>query len=73
MQTPGLVYSGSNNNTLSIFVAPQQPPTGSAQAANWLPALATLFYLELRLYQPESQVLAGQYIPPAVLRNGVTS
>ena len=74
MQTSGLVLSGSDNSILSVFIAAKQPTANSAQAANWLPAPGNdSFVLELRLYAPQSQVLAGQYIPPAILCNGMNA
>ena len=37
LQTTGLVYSGTNNNTLVVFVSATAPTNGTAQAVDWLP------------------------------------
>jgi len=42
-------------------------PEGDKQA-NWLPAPAGSFNLNLRMYWPKENVLSGQWIPPAVSR-----
>lgn len=68
LQTAGLVYTGTNNNTLTVFISASQPALGTAQYANWLPAPsnAPIFFL-LRTYEPPSYVLSGGYAPPAFI------
>ena len=69
LQTAGLSYSGPGNNTLQVFISADSPARQTPQYANWLPAPATApFQLILRLYEPENEVLSGQYAPPAVFR-----
>ena len=69
LQTAGLSYSGAGNNTLTVFISAASPASQTPQYANWLPAPATApFQLILRLYEPENDVLSGQYAPPAVVR-----
>lgn len=64
-RTSGLVYTGTNNNTLTIFVSASQPAAGTAEYANWLPAPnnAPMFFL-LRTYEPLAYVIAGNCAPP---------
>lgn len=67
-QTSGLVYSGANNSSLQVFISAKQPPAGTPQLANWLPAPTSgAFQLVLRMYGPAGYVAAGQYEPPAVV------
>lgn len=69
LQTSGLTYSGTNNNTLQVFISAEQPAAGSSQLANWLPAPTNAaFELILRLYKAYSYVSVGDYEPPAVIR-----
>lgn len=69
LQTSGLVYSGTSNSTLQVFISAHQPTASSPQFANWLPAPNDApFELIVRLYEPQSLVLAGDYEPPAVVR-----
>jgi len=74
VQTSGLVYTGTNNNTLTVFISASQPPLGTAEYANWLPAPnnAPIFFL-LRTYEPPSYVLSGGYAPPAVVLTSPSS
>ena len=68
LQTPGLAYSGPNNSILEVFISAEQPPAGSMQLINWLPAPDNVpFQLRIRLYEPEDYVLAGYWQPPAVV------
>ena len=70
LQTPGLVYGGAGNSTLQVFISAEQPAASSPQLANWLPAPNDApFELIVRLYEPQSLVLAGDYEPPAVVRH----
>ena len=69
VQTSGLVYSGTNNSTLVVFISATQPQQGTANAANWLPAPGNAgFQLILRLYEAPTSVLSNKYEPPAVVR-----
>ncbi len=65
MQTSGLVYGGTNNSTLTVFISASQPALGTAEYANWLPAPnnSAMFFL-LRTYEPPSYAIAGGYSPP---------
>ena len=62
--TPGLVHGADGSLTLTISAS---KPTGDA-AANWLPAPAGPFYLILRMYQPNDDILSGRYELPQVVR-----
>ena len=69
-QTPGLSYSGTNNNTLVVFVSSTAPTNGAANAANWLPAPPDApFECILRTYGPPAYAIAGGYAPPAIVRS----
>ena len=72
VQTSYLVYSGINNSTLVLFISATQPQQGTANAANWLPALSNAgFQLILRLYEAPASVLSNNYEPPAVVRASI--
>ena len=69
LQTSGLVYTGAGNSTLQVFISAQPPAANSPQFANSLPAPNDApFELIVRLYEPQSLVLAGEYEPSAVVR-----
>src|SRR4051812_15756034 len=53
------------DGALSIRIEPQAP---NGRAANWLPAPAGDFALELRLYWPREEALEGRWSPPPVTR-----
>ena len=72
VQTSYLVYSGINNSTLVLFISATQLQQGTANAANWLPALSNAgFQLILRLYEAPASVLSNNYEPPAVVRASI--
>ncbi len=50
--------------SLDIWISSMKPPHYAE--ANWLPAPKGQFNLTLRMYWPDSAVLTGQWIPPAV-------
>jgi hypothetical protein len=41
-------------------------PTDAKQKANWLPAPAEGFYLNLRMYVPDGSLQKGTWKPPIV-------
>jgi len=47
-----------------LYIQADSP--GKDQESNWLPALKALFYLLMRMYQPDIEVLNGQYEIPGV-------
>lgn len=59
-----LVYNA--DGSLDIYIQTDTP--GTDKEANWLPALKAGFGLNMRLYAPESEVIAGKWVPPAVQR-----
>ncbi|KAK9827504.1 hypothetical protein WJX74_006310 [Apatococcus lobatus] len=64
-----LVYTGTNNNTLQVFISASQPTVGTAQYSNWLPAPPDAgFQFILRTYGPPDYAIQGQYAPPAVVK-----
>jgi hypothetical protein len=59
-RTPGLKYNP--DGSLDIYIQHSVP---AGRESNWLPAPGGDFYVILRMYQPEPQVLNGTYqIPP---------
>jgi hypothetical protein len=52
------------DGSLTIYIQNENP--GRNREANWLPAPEGPFYLVLRLYWPEQQVVDGAWVPPAV-------
>ena len=54
------------DGSLDIFVQATSP--GSDKESNWLPAPADGFKLFMRLYEPNAEVLNGNWVPPAVQR-----
>ncbi|DBA92269.1 TPA: hypothetical protein ACH3X2_003703 [Trebouxia sp. C0005] len=68
-RTSGLVYGGSDNSTLTVFISASQPALGTAEYANWLPAPnnSAMFFL-LRTYEPPAYAIAGAYSPPGFVR-----
>jgi hypothetical protein len=67
----GKYTEGLKNNTdgsLDIYVQNANP--GKDKESNWLPAPQDSFYLILRMYLPQPQVLNGTWTPPPVQRAG---
>jgi hypothetical protein len=58
--TPGLRYG--DDGSLRVLVQHERP----ADTANWLPAPAAEFYLDLRTWEPEEEVRSGAWRPGAV-------
>jgi hypothetical protein len=54
------------DGTIVFYVQKDSP--GRAKEANWLPAPDGPFYMVLRLYIPEPEVLRGEWTPPALVR-----
>jgi len=59
-------FTLNEDGSLTLYIQRDHP--GSAQEANWLPAPDGPFYLVLRLYGPEEQVLAGQWQHPPLVK-----
>ena len=55
-------FALDENGSLTLYIQHDHP--GAVKEANWLPAPDGPFYLVLRLYGPEEQVLAGQWRHP---------
>ena len=55
-------FALNEDGSLSLYIQRDHP--GPTQESNWLPAPDGPFYLVLRLYGPEEQVLAGQWQHP---------
>ena len=54
------------NEDGSLTLVIQRDHPGAAQESNWLPAPDGPFYMVLRLYGPQEQVLAGEWQHPPV-------
>ena len=61
--TPGVKPAADGSLTLHIQ---REEPTDPNQKANWLPAPAGGFYLNLRLYNPDDSLQTGKWSPPQV-------
>ncbi len=53
----------------SLVILVQKNPPGADQEANWLPAPDGTFYLILRLYLPEQEVLDGAWTAPVLQKS----
>lgn len=65
-RTAGLQYG--EDGSLEIYIQHQSP--GPDKESNWLPAPNAPFYMLLRMYLPQIEILNGQYEIPAVQRVG---
>ncbi|MGD9141609.1 MAG: DUF1254 domain-containing protein [bacterium] len=54
------------DGTIVFYIQEDSP--GRAMEANWLPAPDGPFYMVLRLYIPEPEVLSGEWTQPALVR-----
>ena len=61
--TPGL--SMNADGSLTLYLQHEEPADQDAKA-NWLPAPADGFYLDLRLYVPDDSLQRGAWAPPFV-------
>jgi hypothetical protein len=48
-----------------VFTISNDPPAPD-RMANWLPAPDGPFYMVMRVYGPEAEVLSGEWQPPAI-------
>jgi hypothetical protein len=63
-RTPGLVYGEDGSIEIVMQV---EEPTDPVERANWLPAPEGSFYLLMRHYSPRSEILTGDWVPPAIM------
>jgi hypothetical protein len=63
-RTPGLKYG--DDGSVTLYVGANSP--GEDKEANWLPAPHAKFRPVLRMYQPRSEILEGNYTLPAIKR-----
>jgi len=61
-----LVYN--TDGSLNLYIQPESP--GKAKEANWLPAPRAPFGLNMRLYAPSLDAVAGKWQPSAVEKAG---
>ena len=52
----------------SLVIHVQKDPPGADREANWLPAPDGPYYVILRLYLPEQQVLDGEWAAPKLFK-----
>jgi len=64
-RTEGITYDA--DGSLEITVSHDTP--GAGQRANWLPAPIGEFYLLMRIYLPEDEVVAQKWAPPGLIKN----
>lgn len=62
-RTPGTLTNA--DGSLDIYIQ-HDAPADSKQKANWLPAPAEGFYLNLRMYVPDGSLQKGTWKPPVV-------
>ncbi len=65
-RTPGLQFA--EDGSLTIYLQRESP--GADKESNWLPTPEGDFRPIMRMYQPEPEVLAGDYALPAIQRVG---
>lgn len=58
----------AEDGSLTIYMQATNP--GPDKESNWLPTPEGDFFIQLRLYEPEEQVLNGSYKIPQVIRTG---
>jgi hypothetical protein len=63
-RTAGLQYG--DDGSLEIYIQHQSP--GPDKESNWLPAPNAPFYMLMRMYLPQIEILNEQYEIPAVQR-----
>jgi hypothetical protein len=56
------------NDDGSLILLIQNEPPEDAWMANWLPAPEGPFYIVMRLYGPQPEVLEGSWTPPPAVR-----
>jgi hypothetical protein len=54
------------DGSITIYIQAESP--GKDKESNWLPAPKEPFYMLFRMYQPDIEVLNGQYELPGVVR-----
>lgn len=64
-RTQGIVKNA--DGSLDIYIQ-HDAPTDPKQKANWLPAPADSFYMNLRLYGPDGSLQKGTWKPPVIKR-----
>jgi hypothetical protein len=63
-RTPDLVFG--EDGSINIYMQAAEP-TDPVERANWLPAPEGPFYLLMRHYSPRSEILTGDWLPPAIV------
>lgn len=56
-----------SDGSVTLFIQANSP--GSANESNWLPAPSEPFYMLMRMYLPDIEVLNGQYEIPGVVKS----
>ncbi len=59
-------FTHEQDGSIRFYIQNDSP--GADREANWLPAPDGPFYLVLRLYLPEQQVLEGNWTPPTITK-----
>jgi hypothetical protein len=55
----------NKDGSITIYIQADSP--GKKLESNWLPAPKDPFYMLFRMYQPDIEVLNGQYVLPGVV------
>lgn len=63
--TEGMVINA--DGALEIYIQ-NEAPTAPNEKANWLPAPAKGFYMNLRLYNPDNGLMEGTWSPPFIIK-----